>query len=204
MGRLCNTYLINHDIRILSNSIKAMEKQQLYNFKEGKGMSEIKDTDDVDKPDEINSEDAQTREVDKELDDYYIEYIEKDKSNEFKFKTDISKNRETATERKVLDIIENKKAGIDYEIKSIGKQEVDVSKIDSPKIGHEDFKKHSYEEMKEYISQGGLEKDIEKPELFKLGDRYYVSNDGRHRVYVAKEIGLDKIIANVHELRNLK
>jgi len=49
-------------------------------------MSEIKDTDDVDKPDEVNGEGANTSEVDKELDNHYKEYIEKDKSKEFKFK----------------------------------------------------------------------------------------------------------------------
>ena len=167
-------------------------------------MYGIKDIDDVDKSDEINSEGAESSEVDKELDNHYNEYIEKDKSKEFKFKKDISENRESVTERKILDIQKNETEGIDYEIKSIGRQDVDIRKIDSPNIGPDDFKKHSFEDMKEYISQGGLENDINKPELTKLGDNYYVSNGGRHRTYVAKEMGLDKITADVYELRKLK
>lgn len=117
---------------------------------------------------------------------------------------EISKNRVCATERKVLDVIENGKDGIDYEFNSLGKQDVDVSKIDSPNIGPEDFKKHSVKEMEEYISQGSLKRDIKKPKLVKFGDRYYVSDGGRHRIFMAKHMALDKITAHVDEFKILE
>jgi len=117
---------------------------------------------------------------------------------------EISKNRDCATERKVKDIVENGKDGIDYEFNSIGKQDVDVSKIDSPNIDPEDFKKHSMKEMEEYISQGRLEREIQIPKLTKFGDRYYVNDGGRHRVFIAKYLALDKIPAHVDELKILK
>ncbi|MCK5644960.1 MAG: HNH endonuclease [Gammaproteobacteria bacterium] len=62
-------------------------------------MSEIKDTDDVDKLDEVNSEDAETSEVDKELDDYHDEYIEKDKSKVFNYNPDLYKEEDYNKEK---------------------------------------------------------------------------------------------------------
>lgn len=165
-------------------------------------MSEIKDTDDVDRPDEVNSKGAVTSDVDKELDDHYNEYIKKDISKEFKYHEVSSddRNRVSETERNVLNIVENGKDGIDYKFNDLGKKDVEVSKIDSPNIGPKDFEKHSMKEMEEYISKGGLERDIKKPELIKFDDRYFVDNGGHHRVFMAKHMGLEKITANVKEL----
>lgn len=85
----------------------------------GKYMSEIKDTDDVDKPDEVNSEGAETSEVDKELDNHYNEYIEKDKSKEFKFKDGENIKINCINER--LEGKNHPETGVSYE-----KREVEV------------------------------------------------------------------------------
>lgn len=63
-------------------------------------MSEIKDTDDdVDKLDEVNSEDGETSEVDKELDDNYNKYVEKDKSKVFNYDPDLFKEEDYSKEK---------------------------------------------------------------------------------------------------------
>jgi hypothetical protein len=95
---------------------------------------------------------------------------------------------------------------VDYEIIDRGKQEVDIDAINTPDLRPEDFQKRSSTDMEEYILQGGLEKsDSYQPvKLLKMGDRYCVESDGRHRVFLAKHARLETIPARVKEIKKLQ
>ena len=145
--------------------------------------------------------------IDKSSEILHNNKLEKDEirsiSNE---NIDRLKNPDRNVENTVNEIVLSGIERIDYKFIDKGKQDVKVKEIDSPELSSEDFKKRSIQGMEDYILDGGLEEShkYHPISLIKLDNQYYVGKDGHHRVFLAKHMMIEKIPANVKELKILK